>query len=158
MNLKHLAVAVAASFSIAAAGAAQARVLPDGGVTAAEMAAALQAKGYKAEVGRDGGGDPMISSALDGSAFKVLFYRCETGRCTSIQFSAGFDLDKGLSLAKINLWNRENRFGRGWLDDEMDPYVDLDVDLEHGATTESLTNLVERWEVLMPAFKKFIDF
>ena len=151
--------ATAAVIAIAVSGgAAQARVLPSGGVTAQEVASALQSKGFKASIGTDDAGDPMVSSALDGSTFKVLFYDCKSGRCTSFEFSAGFDLDKGLSLAKINMWNREYRFGRAWLDDEMDPYIQYDVDVEVGATTESIDNVIARWESLVPDFKKYIDF
>ena len=46
---------------------AQARELPDGGVTVGEFADALQTKGFKAETGKDATGDPKITSAADGS-------------------------------------------------------------------------------------------
>lgn len=155
---KLIVGAVAGAVLLAAAGAAQARVLPPGGVTADEVAAALREGGFKAELGKDDGGDPMITSALDGSSFKVLFYDCKSGRCAAIQFTAGFDLDKGTSLSKVNMWNREYRFGRAWLDDEMDPYIQYDVDFEIGATTEAIGNVIQRWESLVPDFKKYVDF
>lgn len=140
------------------AGAAQAAMLPDGGVTAQEVARALQAKGYRAELDRDAAGDPMIRSALDGSNFQILFYDCEKGRCVSIQFVTAFELEKDLTFSKINEWNRTKRFGRAYLDEEMDPFVEMDLDLEHGATSEAIENNIDTWAAVLPAFKNFIDF
>jgi hypothetical protein len=148
----------AAAVGLAMTGAAGARPLPDGGVTVQDVARELQAKGYKAEIGKDSGGDPKITSGMDGSNFTVWFYGCKDGRCTQVQYEAGFDLKSGLSLAKINLWNRENRFGAGHLDDENDPYIQYDIDFEHGATTEAIANTIDVWASLLPDFKKFIDF
>lgn len=148
-----LAIAAAA---LAAAGPAAAAPIPDGGVTVQEVAQALQTKGYKAEIGRDRLGDPMITSALDGSNFQVLFYDCESGRCAAIQFATAFDLESGLTLDRINSWNRQKRFGRAYLDDERDPFVEYDVDFEVGATTEAIGNAIEVWEAVLPNFKDYI--
>jgi hypothetical protein len=150
--------AAAAVAAMLAGGAASAGNLPTGGVTAQEVASALQAKGYQAEIGRDSGGDPMISSALDGSSYKILFYNCKSGRCASIQFATAFDMKNGLTLAKVNSWNREKRFGRAYLDDEMDPFVEYDVDMERGATNEAITNAIDVWAAVVPAFKTYVDF
>lgn len=152
----RLAMAAGAA-ALAAAWSAAAGPIPEGGVTVQEVAQVLQAKGYKAEVGRDRVGDPMITSAVDGSNFRVLFYDCEAGRCAAIQFATAFDMEKGLTLSHINSWNRERRFGRAYLDDEMDPFVEYDVDFEVGATTEAIGNAVAVWEAVVPAFKKHID-
>ena len=137
----------------------QAAPLPSGGVTAGEVAKALLDKGYKAEVTTDSTGDPMIRSATDGSNFRILFYNCKSAgpRCVSISFSAGFDLEKGLSYSRINQWNREKRFGRAYLDDEMDPYVEMDVDFERGATIEAVANVIDTWAAVLPVFKNFIN-
>ena len=54
-----LVAAVAAAFM---ASAAQARLLPDGGVTPGEVVTELQAKGFKAELKNDPEGDPMATS------------------------------------------------------------------------------------------------
>jgi len=72
---------------------------PDGGVTANEVAAVLKAKGLQAEMTTDDVGDPMIKSASEQINWRVIFYGCEKGRCTSIQFQAGFDLDNGITYA-----------------------------------------------------------
>lgn len=157
MSYRIAAAAALASLALAAHPAA-ARELSDGGVTAGEVADALQARGLRAEIGRDDSGDPKIRSTSDGVEFSVYFYDCEAGRCGSIQFAAGFDLKKGMALADMNTWNRKYRFGLGWLDDENDPHVQMDCDVEHGATDVALKNDVERWEVVLGAFKKHIGW
>jgi len=50
------------------------------------------------------------------------------------------------------------RFGRAYLDDEMNPILEMDVDLELGATTEPLESVIGTWAAVVPAFKTFIDF
>ena len=156
MRASIFALALAAAIPLSAS--ALARELPDGGVTAGEVADALQAKGYKADVGRDSDGDPKVTSAADGSTFTVLFYGCEKNRCKSIQFSSGFDLKDGMALSDINKWNSDYRFGHGYLDDENDPHLTMDEDLEHGATDTAIENDIERWAATLVSFKKFIKW
>jgi Putative bacterial sensory transduction regulator len=135
-----------------------ARSLPDGGLTSQEVANILQEKGYKAQVTTDKGGDPMVRSASGGVDFLVLYYECKgRQRCPSIQFYAGFK-KKGITPARIAEWNTKKRFGRAYLDDEFDPRVEMDVDLEHGATTEAVANDMERWVVVLSEFTKFIGW
>ena len=154
MNVVGLSVAAAA---LAQATAAFAAPIPDGGVTAAEIAGVMQAKGFKAQITKDSDGDPMIVSGVDGTTFRVLFYTCKpTKRCAAIEFASGFDLKSGLTLEQINSWNSNNRFGRGYLDDEMDPILHMDVAVEHGATTEGVANALTVWSTLVPAFKAFL--
>lgn len=140
------------------ASAAVARPLADGGVTAQEVADVLQAKGYQAKIEKDRQGDPKIQSSTDGVSYEIYFYGCHSGpRCTSIQFSTAFHVDGGMSLERINAWNRTSRFGRGYLDDEKDPYVEMDLDVEHGFTTEAVDNNVDTWDAVVPAFLKVVD-
>lgn len=141
------------------AGVAAAGPIPDGGVTVEDVAAVMQAKGYRAEITADSQGDPKILSSTAGKNFSVFFYGCsDVKRCTAIQFSAGFDLKQGMTLAKINEWNFNKRFATGSLDDEMDPYMSYDIDVEHGYTTEAIANNLDRWEAVVGKFKTFIDY
>lgn len=156
--MKPIAIAAALAVVALSPAAASAGMLPDGGVTASEVAKALQDKGYRAEVTTGSDGDPLIKSAADGTNFRILFYSCSKAqRCASIQFVAAFDLEDGLKLSKINSWNQSKRFGRAYLDDEMDPFVEMDVDFEHGATSEAIANNIDTWAAVLPAFKTFID-
>jgi hypothetical protein len=147
-----------ALLGIAMAAPAMARPLPDGGITAQELASVLQEKGYKAQVTTDKDGDPLVRSASGGVDFLVLYYECKgKQRCPSIQCYAGFK-KTAIMPARIAEWNTKRRFGRAYLDDESDPRVEMDVDVEHGATTEAIANDMERWVTVLAGFTKHIGW
>ena len=139
---------------LALARAASAAPLPDGGVTAQEVAKVMGDKNFPVEIGADKDGDPVIRSAWRSLKFGVFFYGCQRRpRCDSIQFSAGFDMT--VSPASVARWNRTKRFGRAWLDDNAQPWVEMDMDLEHGATTEALAEqTADRWAGVIGEFNK----
>lgn len=147
------------SAGLLAAASASAASYQDGGVTASQVAAVLQANGYQAEITKDGQGDPMVRSAADGTKYRILFYGCKgTPRCTALEFLVGFDLPNGMSMEKLNKWNRDARFGHAYLDDENDPYLQLDLNSSPGFTSESLATYVDTWTALVPKFKTYIGF
>jgi hypothetical protein len=130
-----------------------------GGITAPEVAKVLQDKGYKAEVGVDDDGDPKVTSAAEGVKFTVFFYGCNhTPHCTSLTFQAGFHIEGGLTAEKINAWNRDKRFLKGWLDKTNDPYGELDIDAGEGFTTEALAAYADTWDSYLSEFKTFIGY
>ncbi len=150
------ATATAVSALLIMCGQAWAGPLPDGGVTADEVAARMRAIGMPVEMASDKDGDPLIRSSLDEAKTSVWFYECNAKRrCHSIQFAAGWS-GVGTSASQIAEWNRTKRFGRAYLDRQGDPWVEMDVDLEHGATTEALANNITRWQLAMRTFKTYI--
>ena len=138
-----------------AAPAASARPLPDGGVTAQEVAEVMRARKMPVELTTDKDGDPLINSNASGRKFGVYFYQCKNKRCTAIQFSAGFQGAED-KAARIAEWNRTKRFGRAYLDGAT-VYVEMDMDMEHGATTEAVANNFERWAAVVEQFPKFVN-
>lgn len=124
------------------------------------IARAMQDFGYRAELTTDSQGDPLIKSAAGGANFSVYFYGCTGGRhCQSIQFSAGFDLENGTTLEVVNDWNARKRFAKSYLDDEQDPYLELDVNLSYsGVTEKNFADTLETWEKLLAEFKTHIDW
>jgi hypothetical protein len=136
--------------------AAHATLLPDGGVTAQDVASVMKSANFTTEITTDKEGDPLIRSSTKGSKFGVYFYGCRKSRCDSIQFSAGFDA-KDVTPAKIADWNRTMRFGRAYLDASFEPWVEMDLDLEHGGTTDGLANDLNRWLSVLSEFNKFIS-
>lgn len=126
------------------------------------VAAALQAEGYAAKMDKTTDGDPAIRSQSSGSNFSVFFYNCEKGeKCATIQFHAGYNTDdgKGPSLQKINAWNQSNRFGRAYLDDEGDPIIEMDVDLDDGGMSRELfVDNFEFWTAIMSKFEQHIGW
>lgn len=126
------------------------------------VARALLASGYRAEMKKDGEGDPMIMSASSGTKFGVFFYNCTNhANCATVQFHAGFDTDPGKapSLEKINAWNRTQRFGRAYLDNEGDPVIEMDIDLDDGGMSQPLfLDNLEFWVSVLAQFEKEIGW
>jgi hypothetical protein len=121
-----------------------------------EVAAVVKDSGATVEITKDSGGDPMIKASFGKSNFRVLFYGCSPAkRCKSIQFSSAWDLKDGMTAAKANEWNFTKRWGRLGLDDENDPFLNMDLYLEDGATTEALASDMVIWYATMLSFMEF---
>lgn len=155
---KILAAAAAITAGAFVALPAAAYTYPTGGVSAQEVASVLRAHSLPVEITKDDAGDPMIKSSSDDLNWRIYFYDCTAGRCTSLQFSVGYDLDNGMTYSKCNEWNYTKRFGRCALDDEMDPYVRYDIDIAKGYTSESMAYALDTWLLVAPTFSKFINF
>jgi hypothetical protein len=159
MDKKAIIALAAAAAMTWTAGAAHAQAIHKDGMTGPEVAAWLQKAGYKADLSKDDGGDPLIDSAADGHNFKIYFYDCDAAkRCKALQFSAGFDLKQGLTLAKANEWNRKNRYLKVYLDDDGDPYVQYDVNVNAGRTIAGLDDDFGVWTGMIGNFTTFIDW
>lgn len=150
--MRGLVLAAAVMWS----GAAMAGALPEGGVTAGEVADVMRAMKLAVDRTTDSKGQPLILSAISGRKFGVYFYQCEGGRCGSIQFSAGFEGAASVPMVKVMEWNRTKRFGRAFVDGGT-LFVEMDMDVERGATTEALANNLERWEAVVAQFPKFFE-
>ncbi|NOT41566.1 MAG: YbjN domain-containing protein [Alphaproteobacteria bacterium] len=107
---------------------------------------------------KDADGDPKVTSKVGALHFQVYFYNCKNGRCAEIQFSKGFDVPDGVTVEKLNEWNRDFRFGRAFADKENDPWVQMDVDLERGGTIESVANNLETWIVIVETFAETLGW
>ncbi|SOC13991.1 YbjN domain-containing protein [Rhodobacter maris] len=119
----------------------------------------MQTYGLQVSRDIDKSGDPRLSSRIEGTNFKVYFYGCTKQICDSIQFSAGFDMTKPMSAWKINEWNRTKRFGKAYLDDEGDPYIEYDVNLDFdGCGGRNFDDTIDLWRVVLSEFKTFIDW
>jgi hypothetical protein len=160
MKTAIIALATAtAVLALGGAGAARAQEIHKDGMTGPEVAAWLQKGGYKAELTKDSSDDPMINSAAEGHTFKIYFYDCnEAKRCKALQFSAGFDMKEGLTLEKANEWNRKNRYLKAYLDDDRDPYVQYDVNVNAGRTMAGLDDDFGVWTGILGEFTTFIDW
>jgi len=160
--MKTVIMALAAAALLGATAPATAEDLHTDGMTGPEAAAWLQKAGYKAELTKDETGDPLITSAADGRSFKVYFYDCDKqgdgGRCKALQFSAGFDLKTPLTLDKVNEWNRKNRYLKAYLDDDGDPYVQYDVNVNAGRTVAGLDDDFGVWTGMIDDFTAFIGW
>ena len=137
-----------------AASSAAAKPLP-GGVTATEVAQALKAVGFETATSKDGAGDPMITVTGRGAPFRVYFFGCERERCTSYQMALVLKPKEKPTYANVNSWNEERRFGRAFLDGDMNPNLHMDVDAEKGFTSDALAVHLETWIRMAPNFEGY---
>lgn len=152
--MKQLLLGAAAA-SLLGLGAAQAQVVGDPDV----VMTLLQDYGLKVTKDTDSVGDPLLSTRIEGTNFDIYFYSCDEGPCQSIQFSAGFDLDQPMSAGKINEWNRDKRFGKAYLDDDGDPYIEYDINLDFdGVGAKNFDDTIDLWRVVLADFRDFIDW
>ena len=123
------------------------------------VASALQSLGYKANLTTDSSGDPMIKSAIDGVSYFIYFYGCEENTsCQDLQFSAGFNLNNGLSSRSMNDWNHNKLVGKASIDDEGDPFIRHFVSGVDGMSRWNFERTLNRWEVAVAEFKEHIDW
>jgi hypothetical protein len=116
------------------------------------------ARGFgAATLGIDSVGDPQVTGRIDGNAYTIFFYGCTDGRdCTNLQFSSGWISDD-VDLNMINSWNRGTRFARAYLDDEDDPILEMDVNLEFGVSRRNFDDTFMLWAANLDNFAAFIQ-
>jgi hypothetical protein len=155
MRMKWVAAALLAAGGTASAHAQMVRAQDP-----QSLVKVLQEAGFQAALDKDSRGDPRITSGLSGTRFYILFYNCTDNRdCATVQFRTGYKLDKPIGLDRINAWNSSQRFARAYLDDENDPVIDMDLDLDDGGVSKALfIDNLEFWSSALPAFEKHIGF
>lgn len=148
-----LALGAAALFS---AGPARAELI--NATSPAAIKEIVESQGWPATIVAKPGDDPYIESNRDGLKFLVLFMNCDEGKkCKTLQYYMGFSDAKDVPLAKFNKWNREKRFARAYLDDEGDPVLEMDVDLDFaGIPRENVGETFNTWASLMDSFREYV--
>jgi hypothetical protein len=160
--MKALIGALLATLVVAAGPAAQnpgaPKLINADGMTGPEVAAWLQGRGFDAVLGKTNQGGPKIDSVRGGAKFQVYLYDCENDRCQSLQFSAFFDLMEGITGSVANQWNRANRYLKVYINDDGDPYVQYDVNVNGGRTLAGLDDDFDVWADTLPSFIKYINW
>ena len=143
----------AASVAVPVAAPTQEAVV---GLTPAEVRAWLMEKGATVEEPQTIEGQTLLR-VNDGSAnWLIFFYGCDAaGRCQDIQFAANIVAD-GLSLDRINAWNREQRFVKAYLQSNVDgtpsAVLQFDVLLLAGLGVDQLNDPTVVWLELLARF------
>jgi len=123
------------------------------------LASLIQGLGYRAQVDVDGVGDPLLISSVGGSNFRIYFYGCTDNKgCKSLLYKIGYDLTDGTTLDVVNGWNSDKLFGRAYLDDENDPWLELSVNMAGGVSQFNFEDTFDWWEVIIGEFEDYIDF
>lgn len=171
MNLHRMAgLATATALTLALAVPAGAQMstrsgkgAPAGGAmltgNADQIARAMADAGFETERASTSDGMPKLDGTIDGWMYSVYFYGCQGDRCDAIQFAAGFDEDQPMQYDIINDWNTNNRFGRAYLDDEGDPWVEMDINMEgDGVSLSNFNESLIYWDTVLKAFTRHIGW
>ncbi len=134
-----------------------AKSLPEGGMTADEVAAWLQSAGYRGQVVNETDGTKSITTSSSGTEFHIYLYDCKDKRCGSLEFSFGIDTKGAWTADKMNDWNRDNRWGTAYVDKEHDPWLNMNVDLTPGGSYELLDDEFTNWQTGLSDFCKLVS-
>ena len=155
--MKRLMLAALAAATLGA-GAAQARPIPDAGLTIEDVLAFMKSAGFDAKIEKTDQGEPYVSTSKNGINFDVDLYDCDKARCRAVQFVASFDLKEPLSAAKANEWNLQKRYVRVYLDKSGDPVFAYDANLAPGGTYEALQDDVDVFIQFLPEMLEHIGW
>jgi hypothetical protein len=124
----------------------------------ATIKAIVESQGWPAALVSKADADPYIESSRGGLKFLVIFMNCEDHKnCKTLQYYMGFSDAKDVPLDRFNQWNKEKRFARGYRDDEGDPVLEMDVDVDFaGIPRENLGETFNTWASLMDSYREFI--
>jgi hypothetical protein len=138
------------------AGAAHAQTIVDG---AAVDEILNIARGYgSANLETQTNGDPKIEGKIEGVLYQVYFMNCtDNANCEDLNFYSGF-LDVKPDLDTINAWNRDKRFGKAYLDGDLDAVVEWDVNLEYGVTRDNLDAAFAVWSLILGEYTDYIGY
>jgi len=126
------------------------------GLTPAEVRTWLTEKGATVEEPRTIEGQTLLRVNDGSTNWLIFFYGCDTaGRCQDIQFAANI-VAGGLSLDRINAWNREQRFVKAYLQTNVDgtpsAVLQFDVLLLAGLGADQLNDPTVVWLELLARF------
>ncbi|KAE9628958.1 YbjN domain-containing protein [Parasedimentitalea maritima] len=108
----------------------------------------------------DNTGDPMLEVDYYGTDFTLYFYGCTNNSdCKSIQFFSGYQTEGSVRKAKINEWNANNRFARGYISEGGSARIEHDLYLGNtGVTADDFAALTSKWSKAQGDFEEFIDW
>lgn len=145
---------VAALAGIAwAAGARVSQATVYNAVSGKEISAMLSTEGYRPTLGKAEDGDPQIKFKVQGKEVYIDFYDCnKTEFCGSLNISTGWALKTKLKATDLNQWNADNRYIRVYTDEENDPFLEDDIDLDGGATINNVKEFVKTYVTQLEDF------
>ena len=64
----------------------------------------------------------------------------------------------GMTAEQALGWSRDQRFTSVYLDDEQDPFLQMDMNIDGGVSEANFTDNLEIWRSSLSAFKDYIDW
>jgi hypothetical protein len=118
------------------------------------------ARGYgSATLGAQDSGEPKIYGKIEGQPYTIYFSSCDKDShkdCEDLDFHSGY-LGIKPTQERINAWNRDTRFARAYLDGDGDAGMDMDVNLEHGVSSDNLDSTLSLWAQLVKKFTAYVN-
>jgi len=102
-------------------------------------------------------GQPRIAGKAGGVPYQVFFLNCDSGTCEDLNFYAGFAGVKP-TMDSLNAWNRDKRFGRAYLDGDLDAVIEYDINLEYGVALENLNAAFGVWSLVLGEFAGYVGY
>ena len=102
-------------------------------------------------------GQPRITGEVGGIGYQVFFLNCDSGVCEDLNFYAGFAALKP-TMDSLNAWNREKRFGRAYLDADLDAVIEYDINLEYGVSPDNLNAAFGVWSLVLGEFAEHVGY
>lgn len=114
------------------------------------------AKGFgSAELSKDTKGDPMIKGRLETVQYYIYFFGCKDGRnCRSLLLKASNSVTTKPALVAMNEFNQKSRFAKAYLDDDADPVVELDINLDGGVSSKNLDDTFDWWKNTLKQYRE----
>lgn len=123
----------------------------------ATIVSAMQEEGYRAKLGKDKGGDPLIRSEASGYEFEVYFYNCVEGKnCKTIQFYTGFIAEDDNTPAYANKWNAQNRFIKAYANEKKELALEYDITTVGGVNKRNFADTLDWWASMLGVFANFV--
>lgn len=116
------------------------------------------AQGYgEASLETQANGQPRIAGKVHGVPYQVFFLNCGSGTCEDLNFYAGFGGIKP-AMDSMNAWNRDKRFGRAYLDSDLDAVIEYDINLEYGVARNNLNATFGVWSLVLGQFAEYVGY
>lgn len=111
----------------------------------------------------DGAGDPMwrISITASGLNFSLYVYdddEDDPDNYESLLARSGFGMSSPPTIWTVNGYNQDKRFSRAFLDEDGDPIIEADLDVQGGVTDEIIKRFLLRFMVSVDSFASWIGF
>ncbi|HEY4199992.1 MAG TPA: YbjN domain-containing protein [Devosiaceae bacterium] len=111
-----------------------------------------------ADLQKQDNGDPKIKGDMNGVSYSIYFMNCTDNKdCEDLNFYSGF-LNVKPSTETINKWNQEKRFGKAYLDEDGDAVVEMDINLEHGITSDNMDADLDVWGIVLDQYTDEIGY
>ena len=108
----------------------------------------------------DNAGDPKLRIEYYGTDFVLYFYGCSDNvNCKSVQFFSGYKTNGSVRKGKINDWNADNRYARGYISEGGSARIEHDLYLgSAGMHPDDFAAVVGKWTGAQGEFETFIDW